>query len=154
MDKMKDHIVYKNIKKTRQEKGLSQNELARRVGYADKTMISHIENGKIDISTSKLEEIAKALNVSPGYLLGWTDNPDPDFPFTEEAASNMQKNIDRLVGKKDGYYINPETAELAQKLFENEDMRILFDAADGSRPEDLKRAADFLIMLKATNPEG
>jgi hypothetical protein len=42
---------------------------------------------------------------------------------------------------------------MAQKLFENQGMRILFDAAQNSRPEDLKMAADLLERLKGTNTD-
>lgn len=89
------HIAYANIKKIRKQRGMSQTELALKVGYADKTMISHIENGKIDLSASKLADIAQALQVSPAYLMGWVDNPDPNYPKTlegqmEEAGSKME----------------------------------------------------------------
>lgn len=46
--------LYQNIKARRIELGLSQSQLAEMTGYADKTAISHIENGKRDISHSKL----------------------------------------------------------------------------------------------------
>ena len=46
------------------------------------------------------------------------------------------------------YYTNPETAKLAQELFENHDLRILFDAARDSDPKDLQMAADLLKRLK------
>ena len=52
------------------------------------------------------------------------------------------------------YYFDDDTAEKAQELFENPGMRILFDAARDSRPEDLQMAADFLARLKETNPDG
>lgn len=174
------HIVYSNIKKTRKQRGMSQSKLAELVGYADKTMISHIENGKIDLSTSKLAEIARALNVSPAYLMGWTDNDDPDYPFNEDGIEQVNKTIIDLVGvntiddqyrfvaeslhskKTDGidaftskdYYIDVETAKIAQELHDNQDMRMLFDAAKDSKPEDLKMVADMLKRLKSTNPEG
>lgn len=67
--------LYKNIKRLRVEKGLSQEELAKRVGYSDRTSITKIENGKVDLSQSKIMEFAKALGVSPAYLMGWYDDP-------------------------------------------------------------------------------
>ena len=50
---------------------------------------------------------------------------------------------------KEGYYLNPETARVAQELFENPKMRILFDAARDADQEDLQMAADMLYRLKA-----
>ena len=63
--------LYKNIKRERLARNMSQKELAKHVGYSDKTMISRIENGKIDLPQSKIEEFAKVFDVSPGYLMGW-----------------------------------------------------------------------------------
>lgn len=42
--------IYENIKKYRLSLGLTQSELAERVGYTDRSMIAKIETGKIDIS--------------------------------------------------------------------------------------------------------
>ncbi len=56
-----------------------------------------------------------------------------------------------LLAKKRGgekYYLNEETAEMAQKLFENKDLRVLFDAAKDATPEDLKTTYDMLMALK------
>ena len=39
--------VYENIKKLRIERGLSQEELARRTGYTDRSSIAKIENGSV-----------------------------------------------------------------------------------------------------------
>ena len=55
--------------------------------------------------------------------------------------------------EKRSYYLDKETSEKAQELFENPDMRILFDAARNSKPEDLKMAADLLKRLKESNPD-
>lgn len=62
-------------------------------------------------------------------------------------------SVDYLVtGKEkeggDKYYLNKETAEMAQQLFENRDLRVLFDAAKDASPEDLKTTYDMLMALK------
>ena len=44
--------------------------------------------------------------------------------------------------------LNDETAEMAQALFENRDLRVLFDAARDASPEDLKTTYDMLMALK------
>lgn len=48
-----------------------------------------------------------------------------------------------------GYYFNPETAKVAQEVFENRDLRILFDAARDASPEDIKTATGVLKALIA-----
>ena len=46
------------------------------------------------------------------------------------------------------YYIDPEAAKMAQELYDNPGMRILFDAAKNVSPEDLKVAAELISRMK------
>ena len=85
--------LYRNIKKYRIENNLSQSELASKVGYADKTMISRIENGNVDLPQSKIEEFAKALNVTPGILMGWT-NDEPEYTLVKETFPIFESRPD------------------------------------------------------------
>lgn len=62
--------LYQNIKKYRVAREWSQAELAQRVGYADKSMISRIENGKVDLQLGQIKKFAEVLGVTPGELLG------------------------------------------------------------------------------------
>ena len=62
--------LYKNIRKRRRELDITQAELAEAVGYTDKSMISLIEHGKIDLPISKLMAIAEVLGVPAGDLIG------------------------------------------------------------------------------------
>ena len=64
------HEIYDNIKKFRKDYGWTQTELAERVGYADKGMISRIENGKVDLQQSQIIRFAEVFGVSPGDLMG------------------------------------------------------------------------------------
>ena len=52
------------------------------------------------------------------------------------------------------YYFTAETAEAAQELFDDPDLRALFDAAKDCPPEVLRSTADLLRRLKQTNPDG
>ena len=65
--------IYETIKTLRLKRGLSQEELAKKTGYTDRSSIAKIESGKVDLTNSKIEEFAKALGVTPGYLMGWRD---------------------------------------------------------------------------------
>ncbi|MCL2248644.1 MAG: transcriptional repressor LexA [Oscillospiraceae bacterium] len=62
---------FENIKNRRTELGLSQEELAEKMGYRDRSAIAKIEAGKVDIPQSKIEAFAKALNTTPAHLMGW-----------------------------------------------------------------------------------
>ena len=66
--------IGKKIRLQREFLGLTQEELAKKLGYKSKTTIAKIENGTNDIVQSKVIEFAKALNTTPAYLMGWEDD--------------------------------------------------------------------------------
>lgn len=57
------------------------------MGYKDGSMITKIESGKVDISQKKIVAFAKALDTTPGYLMGWTSDDPPD-PSREVQPKN------------------------------------------------------------------
>ena len=62
--------LYKNIKRLRIERGLSQQELADSTGYTDRSSIAKIERGQVDLSLTKIKTFAQVLRVTPGELMG------------------------------------------------------------------------------------
>ena len=62
--------LYTNIKMKREELGLTQDQLAKMVGYKDRSMIHKIEKGEVDLTRSKIMEFARVLNIHPVDLLG------------------------------------------------------------------------------------
>lgn len=65
--------THENIKRLREERGLSQEALAEKVGYSDRSSIAKIEAGKVDLSQSKIAAFAAVLNVTPAQLMGLAD---------------------------------------------------------------------------------
>lgn len=61
--------LYENIKSRREELGLTKVELANRIGY-ERSMITKVEQGKVDLTQSKIVAFAKALETSPAKLMG------------------------------------------------------------------------------------
>lgn len=74
--------------------------------------------------SDRLQQIADYLNVSTEYLL------------TGEEK------------KEDHYYLNDETAQVAQEIFENKELRALFDATRDADPEDLRALHNMALALK------
>lgn len=70
------------ILQRRRELGLSQEELAARVGYRSKSSITKLEKGVNDIPQAKVEELAAALETTPAWLLG-LDGSSPCPPGFE-----------------------------------------------------------------------
>ena len=75
--------LYENIKRLRKENNLTQEQLAIRMGYGDRSTIAKIEAGKVDLSQSKILEFAKVFGVDAGELMGYdgtaslpTDTPE------------------------------------------------------------------------------
>lgn len=66
-------VVGDNIMKLRKEMGLTQEELALKLGYKSKSTINKIELGINDISQSKIVRFAKTLNTTPAHLMGWDE---------------------------------------------------------------------------------
>lgn len=63
---------YEKIKSLRKSHGWSQTELARRVGYTDRSMISKIEKGSVDIPRSQVIKFADVFNITASELIGQT----------------------------------------------------------------------------------
>lgn len=70
-------ITYIRIKQLRKALKLSQEELALKTGYTDRSTIAKIEAGKIDLGQKKLMVFADALETSTAYLLGLVDDSSP-----------------------------------------------------------------------------
>lgn len=68
--------LYSNIKRLREEQGLSQDALAKLTGYTDRSSITKIEKGLVDLQQSKIELFAKALGTTAKDLVGWDDEPN------------------------------------------------------------------------------
>jgi transcriptional regulator with XRE-family HTH domain len=99
---------------------------------------------------NKGEPIAPSLETIQKVAAGMHTDFETVFSQLDyDFAVRVNPTID-----DEQYYLNDETAQIAQEIFENKDMRVLFDAARDSRPEDLKIAADMLRRFKETNPNG
>jgi len=75
------------IKIARENLGLSQEQLAIRLGYSTRTTISRIESGSNGVPTKKLVAFAEALRVTPQWLAGWADSEDVIMSQNPEAQS-------------------------------------------------------------------
>jgi transcriptional regulator with XRE-family HTH domain len=89
--------LYENIKKYRKEKHMTQDELAKKTGYTDRSSIAKIERGDVDLPQSKILLFAKALEVSAGDLMGDSGlsgkEPDPIISDLEQQILDALKNL-------------------------------------------------------------
>ena len=64
--------LYRNIKEFRKNANMSQDELAKKTGYSDRSSIAKIESGQVDLPQSKIMLFANALGVTASELMGNT----------------------------------------------------------------------------------
>ena len=84
-----DKTIYKQefgkrVKMRREEIGMSQDELAHKLGYAGKSFISKVESGINEIPQSKVPLLAEVLKTSVPYLMGWNRDMQDRTGLTEE----------------------------------------------------------------------
>ena len=114
--------LYDRIEALRKNQHISQGKLEKELGFSN----GSISKWKSSTPTpERLQKLAGYFNVSVEYLLTGEENVE-----------------------KETYYLNDETAKAAQEIFENKDLRVLFDAARDASPEDLKTTYNMLMALK------
>ena len=106
------------IMERRQQLGLTQEELAFRMGYKTKSAINKIELGINDVSQSKVVKFAEALNTSVAYLMGWEDQKEKPTVNDDGISEDLKKLISRL-----------------KKLPEDK-IRMFLDLAESMQPQD------------------
>lgn len=111
----------KRIKQRRKELGLSQDALARRMGYNDRSIIAKFETGR-SVPDGKIPDLAAALETTPAYLLGVLQENLITMDITvEEDAFGNAVVTDRKTGAQQ-QYSKPEWIQLQ----ENMDFRKIF----------------------------
>lgn len=77
------------IKERRENLGLSQDDLASKLGYKSRTTIAKMESGANDITQSMVLKLASILETSPGYLMSWgsDDNAMRQIPVLGTIAA-------------------------------------------------------------------
>ncbi len=115
--------MYVIFEKLCKEKGVTPYRVCKETGLTTST-ISNWKAGRYTPKQDKLQKIADFFNVSIEYLMG-----------------NEEKEVSPI------YYTNEETAKLAQEMYEDEDMRSLFDMKRNMPPERFKAHMDFMRNL-------
>ena len=80
--------VADRIKQRRVELDMTQDELAKKLGYTSRSSINKIEKNAQNLPQSKINAIAKILNVTPSYLMGWEDKDG--LPLHDKPASGVK----------------------------------------------------------------
>lgn len=116
--------MYEIYCKLRDLRGLKDSEVAKETGIT-KSTFTDWKNGRSNPKDEKLRKIAALFGCTVEYLK------------TGEDSSSMN-----------GYYLNDETAAIAQDIFENKELRALFSVQKDMSPEDLKALHNMALALK------
>lgn len=78
------------VKYLREQKGMTQEELATRLGYKSKSSVAHIENGR-DIPRSMVVTLADILETTPAYLMGWDEEQKESTPIPQNRSAIIER---------------------------------------------------------------
>lgn len=112
------------VKKICKERKIPISKLERDCDFSN-GYIRKLKEGKFP--SDRLQKIADYLDVSVEYLMTGSEG--------------------KILGQQK-YYTDDRTAEIAQKIFDNKELRLLFNEAVDASPEDLQTAHDILLALK------
>ena len=115
--------MYEIYCKLRDDQGLKDADVVKATGIT-KSTFSDWKSGRSKPKQDKLQKIADFLGVSVDYLM-----------------TGEEKEGER-------YYSNDETAQVAQEIFENKELRALFSVQRDMEPEDLRALHQMAIALK------
>ena len=116
-------IMAQNIQRLMEQKGVERKDVCNALGFKYTTFVDWV-NGKTYPRIDKIEKMANYFGV-------------PKSELVEEY-----KNCDQT------YYINDETAEVAQEIFDNKELRALFDVQRNMSADDLKALHNMALALK------
>ena len=119
--------AYNTILYLCEKSGIAVTALEKELGFG-RGSIGKLKNGG-SMSSSRLQKIADYFGVSLDYLMNGV-----------EPSS--------------GYYLNDETAKMAQEMYEDPDMRSLFDMKRNMDPDRFKAHVNFMKELyKKEHPD-
>lgn len=100
------------VKKRREELGLSQEDLAIKMGYKSRSSINKIENGR-PISQKIIVRLAEILNVSIAYLMGWEENIENKPVETANKLADLVLSLECMEDNSDLITMLKEYQELS-----------------------------------------
>lgn len=136
------------IKTLREQRGMTQEQVAELMGYSHKSSINKIELGKSDLPQSKLVAFAKIFNVTPCELLG----VDPQ-PATEEQVREWDEKFNSKLELQNEVLL----IEAVQKKYGKKAVQILqlFEQLnDQGKSKAIDTLSDLTVILKYTKKKG
>ncbi len=110
------------IRTLREAHDITQKDLAQKI-HINRSVLNRIELGTRAIRDDELKKIADFFGVTADSLLG--------------KKVTLTLDAQRLIKKEPAYYTDPETAELANEIKDNPELRMLFDVSRHAKKADI-----------------
>ena len=124
-----------------------------------------------ELSIEKMKEILKAKNMTYDSLAEKTGmskssiakifggfNENPTMKFLKAIANALECSMDDFFEWDEEptspYYLDRQTAKIAQEIHDNPEYRILFDATKNLTPEQIQAVISVANSIKGTNKNG
>lgn len=127
--------IHERIKRLRKQNKLSVDEIVKKLNISRATYYRYESNEIEKLPLTILEPLAKILNTTPAYLMGWQEP--------------HQQNESIISDKAEGYYVDPEAAEFAEYLRTRPGARMLFSAAKDITKEEMEETVKYIEFLKS-----
>ena len=154
-----------NLKKYRQENGLTQEELAKKINTS-RSNIANYENGKNMPSIDTLEKLSKVFNCSIEYLLGKSNKKNPELldklfsipilnKITTEQSILADENIEGyLLTDPNIYHLtNPDNYFYLHILEKSMDKIVKNGSYVLVQKQDYAQNGDIIVAIVNGNPE-
>ncbi len=130
-------MIGDKIKARREQLGMSQDELAKKMGYKSRSSINKIELNLQDIPQKKIAQFSKALNTSINYLMDWND-----------AKSEFHSQFGTDQELREYFADQPQLLDMYREIQQSDSLQLLFDSTKGLSPEDLKPVLEYIYTIR------
>lgn len=128
--------MYEVVEKLMKARGITAYKLAKETGLST-SMLSNWKAGRYAPKADKLQKIADYFHVPVSYIMNGPISSGFEKLYTEQP-----------------YYLDPQTAEIAQEMYDRPELRVLFDASRKLSPEDIKAVQAMIEHLwKVQHPD-
>ena len=104
-------------------------------------------------------ELAEKLGISASTVSMYeVGRRQPDFETEEKIADFFNTDLNTLRGRDNEseqptYYLDKESSDAAQFLFDNPEYKVLFDASRKVKPQDIQYVADLINRVSGNSDD-
>lgn len=148
--------VARRIKFALEKNNMRPIDLANKSGMSISS-ITHYVNGRYCPNNLRAIELGKILNVAPWWLMDFDVEDDinklegivKEYHLRYGLPETQEEPEEEPNEEPKGYYVNDETIKMAQRIKDDKNLAVLFDATKDVSPEILQETHKYLQFLKS-----